>query len=146
MQYKLLALDIDGTLVPEHTDELSESVKTAIQSVQDKITIANHWSDPSLAVILVSHKDASKGGGLRALQRILGISPSETIAVGDGASDVSMMAYAAVKVAMGNAEEPLKKVATHIVAPVSEDGVVEVIQRFIREQAEREDAKNDYTV
>jgi hypothetical protein len=61
----------------------------------------------------------------------LGITPEETIAVGDGASDVPMMEYAGVKVAMGNAEDKLKRVATHVVASVSEDGVAEVISTFI---------------
>ncbi len=98
---------------------------------QYAITLASHWSDPNLSLVLLSHKDAAKGGGLRYLQKVLGITPEETIAVGDGASDVSMMEYAAVKVAMGNAEEVLKNVATHVVASVQDDGVVEVINRFV---------------
>lgn len=102
------------------------------------ITIANHWNNPDLGVVLISHKDASKGGGLRSLQKMLGITPEETIAVGDGVSDVPMMEYAAVKVAMGNAEEALKKVATHVVGTVDDDGVVEVIQRFILNQSNKE--------
>lgn len=95
------------------------------------VTVGNHWSDFTLSVVLISHKDASKGGGLRYVQQKLGISPEETIAVGDGASDVPMMQYAGLKIAMGNAEDKLKKVADHVVAPVSEDGVVDVINRFI---------------
>ena len=40
MKYKLLALDIDGTIVKEHTNEISTTVLNAIQAAKEKITIA----------------------------------------------------------------------------------------------------------
>lgn len=139
---------VDGAWLPQHPESIEDSVTTlsliASSDVAETIpellkqltqtysvTVGNHWSDASLSVVLISHKDASKGGGLRYVQQKLGISPEETIAVGDGASDVPMMQYAALKIAMGNAESKLKKIATHTVAPVAEDGVVEVINTFI---------------
>lgn len=54
--------------------------------------------------------DFSKGDMLRRLQGLLGITPEQTIAVGDGANDRSMFAYARVKVAFC-AKEILKKEA-----------------------------------
>jgi HAD superfamily hydrolase (TIGR01484 family) len=108
--------------IPELLSQLSN---------QYSMTVGNHWSNPSWGVVLISHPDASKGKGLKYVQDQLGITAAETISVGDGASDVPMMEYADTKVAMGNAEEKLKAVATYIAPSVTDNGVVDVIERFI---------------
>jgi len=125
--------DVVTTLSLIAEREMAEKIPGLIADKQldYSITVGNHWSDSKLAVVLVSHKNASKGGGLLYLQKVLGIKPEETIAVGDGASDVPMMDHAELKVAMGNAEDKLKKVATLVVSSVSEDGVAEVINNYI---------------
>ncbi|MCQ2958479.1 MAG: phosphoserine phosphatase SerB [Candidatus Gastranaerophilales bacterium] len=56
----------------------------------------------------------SKGIMLNKLQKILNISKDETMAVGDGANDLSMFQYASTKVAFC-AKEVLKKEATIII-------------------------------
>lgn len=110
-------------------NKIPEVLKTCSNTYS--VSVGAHWSKAEWAVTLISHIDASKGKGLAYVQKKLGITPEETIAVGDGASDVSTMQYAGVRVAMGNAEPELKKVANFIAPPVSEDGLVEVINQFI---------------
>jgi len=95
------------------------------------VTVGAHWENPSWAVTLISHKNASKGEGLKYIQKKLGILPDETIAVGDGASDVPTMQYAKLKIAMGNAEPELRSIASYIAPPVGKDGLVDVINKFI---------------
>ena len=56
----------------------------------------------------------SKGIMLQKLQKILGITSSETMVVGDGANDLSMFKYAGTRVAFC-AKEVLKKEATIII-------------------------------
>lgn len=56
----------------------------------------------------------SKGDMLKRVQDILGITPQETMAVGDGANDLSMFKYAKTKVAFC-AKEVLKKEANIII-------------------------------
>jgi len=56
----------------------------------------------------------SKGDMLLRLQRLLAITPEETLAIGDGANDLSMFAYADTRVAFC-AKQALKEKATHIV-------------------------------
>ncbi len=56
----------------------------------------------------------SKGDMLRRLQELMGISPYETMAVGDGANDASMFKYANKKVAFC-AKEVLKNQANIII-------------------------------
>ena len=58
--------------------------------------------------------DFSKGDMLVRLQKVLGIDPKDTIAVGDGANDRSMFKYAAKKVAFC-AKEILKKEANVVI-------------------------------
>ena len=66
------------------------------------------------------------------IQQELGISPEETIAVGDGATDISMFEYAAVKVAIGNAEDQVKAKANYIAPSVQDDGIIDVINKYIK--------------
>ena len=56
----------------------------------------------------------SKGEMLKTLQSILGIPPEQTIAIGDGANDLSMFKYASTRIAFC-AKEILKKEATIII-------------------------------
>jgi phosphoserine phosphatase len=56
----------------------------------------------------------SKGDMLKRIQAILGVTPEETMAVGDGANDLSMFKYANTRVAFC-AKEVLKKEANIII-------------------------------
>ena len=56
----------------------------------------------------------SKGEMLKTLQSILGVTPVNTVAIGDGANDLSMFKYASNRVAFC-AKEILKKEATIII-------------------------------
>jgi len=64
-----------------------------------------------------------KDRGIEAFCRHLGIEPAETIAFGDGENDISMIEYAGIGVAMGNASEKVKSHADFITASVDEDGI-----------------------
>lgn len=58
--------------------------------------------------------NSSKGEMLTRIQNILRITPKETLAVGDGANDLSMFAFAETRVAFC-AKEILKKEATMVI-------------------------------
>lgn len=111
----------------------AEEIPKALKRLPKKysVSVGAHWSNSRWAVTLISHKDASKGKGLGYIQRKVNIKPEETIAVGNGASDVSTMNYAKIKVAMGNAEPEIIRIATYIAPSLSEDGLVEIIDKFI---------------
>lgn len=53
------------------------------------------------------------------------------IAIGDGYNDLSMIKFAGIGIAMGNAQEPVKKAADYITLTNDEDGVAEVIERLL---------------
>lgn len=79
----------------------------------------------------VMDKDASKGSAVRILSEMLQIKKEEIIAIGDNENDISMIEYAGLGIAMGNAEESLKNAADYITGDYEEDGVAQAIERYI---------------
>lgn len=73
----------------------------------------------------------SKGHALARLAAHLGVCREETIAIGDNDNDRSMIEWAGLGVAMGNAPASLKAIADYLAPPVIQDGVAEVLQRFV---------------
>src|SRR3990167_5395279 len=81
--------------------------------------------------IYITHKEATKHHAAQELARILGIDTSEMIGVGDARNDVPLLHICGLKVAMGNADNKLKRVAHYIAPSVDEDGVAHVVDKFI---------------
>ena len=73
----------------------------------------------------------NKGKALKYISDLLGIKREEIIAIGDNENDHSMIRFAGLGVAMGNAEEKIKEIADYITSSNDQDGVAEVIKRFI---------------
>jgi len=76
-------------------------------------------------------KRASKAIAMEKIGLRFGIGQSEMIAVGDGFNDLSMIEYAGLGVAMGNAAAAIKDKADYVTASNDEDGVAEVIYKFM---------------
>lgn len=73
----------------------------------------------------------SKAKGLKALCGHLGIELSECIAVGDAENDEEMISVAGLKVAMGNAQERIKRISDVVCADCEHDGVAEIIEQYL---------------
>lgn len=86
-------------------------------------------SEPFFIEIMPLNVD--KATSLARILEVLGVKREDTICCGDGFNDISMVKYAGVGVAMGNAQKALKEVADYITASNDEDGIVEVIHEFI---------------
>ena len=71
-----------------------------------------------------------KDAGLRAFHDILGISQNDMIAVGDGFNDISMIEYAGIGVAMGNAKSDVKKRADIVAERIEENGLYKVFVKL----------------
>lgn len=81
--------------------------------------------------IEITHASVTKGTGLLALADQLGISPEQTIAVGDADNDLPMLRAAGLAVAMGNANENARAASDVTVADNDHDGCAEAIRRFL---------------
>ena len=75
-----------------------------------------------------------KALSLGVLLEETGVKREEIIAMGDGYNDLSMIKFAGLGIAMGNAQEPVKKAADYINLSNEEDGVAEAIEKFIYQQ------------
>jgi Cof subfamily protein (haloacid dehalogenase superfamily) len=73
----------------------------------------------------------TKGTSLNSLIQQLGISRDEVIAIGDSGNDLSMIQFAGLGVAMGNATEEIKALADFITDTNMNDGVAKVVEEFI---------------
>lgn len=78
-----------------------------------------------------THKEVDKGLGLKKLGEYLGIKREEIIACGDAGNDLSMVKYAGLGVAMDNATPEVKEAAEFITTSNDEDGIANVIEKFI---------------
>jgi Cof subfamily protein (haloacid dehalogenase superfamily) len=80
--------------------------------------------------------ETSKGDALQKIGESYGIGKSEMIAIGDSDNDISMLEYAGLGVAMGNASDEVKKVCQRIAPSNNEDGAAKVIEEFIIKENE----------
>ena len=76
-------------------------------------------------------KGIDKAASIKVLIDKLNIPHENTIACGDGFNDLSMIKYAAVGVAMENAVDAVKESADYITASNNDDGIAEVVEKFI---------------
>lgn len=81
--------------------------------------------------IEINNIEADKGKGLAALCRHLGIEREEVIAFGDGTNDTSMIKYAGLGVAMGNASPEVKAAADRITETNENAGVADVLEEIL---------------
>lgn len=71
-----------------------------------------------------------KAQSLAVLLGKLNMKQEELIAIGDGYNDLSMIRYAGLGIAMGNAQDPVKKAAGHTTLSNDEDGVAVAVEKY----------------
>ncbi|MEO3946087.1 Cof-type HAD-IIB family hydrolase [Gorillibacterium sp. CAU 1737] len=116
---KLLIID-DPAYLDEIAPELKELLGPDVHITKSK----PHFLE-------IMHREGTKGHALGFLARHFGCELSETIGVGDSWNDREMLLEAGLGVAMGNATPQLKEIADYVTASNNEDGVKQVIDRFI---------------
>ena len=81
--------------------------------------------------IEITKKGASKGKAIEILANYYNIKKEEIIAIGDSDNDMSAIEFAGMGVAMGNANEKLKKKSNFVTDSNDNDGVAKVIEKLI---------------
>lgn len=79
----------------------------------------------------VNPKGVHKANALKRVCAELGITMDNVMAVGDSLNDMKMIQAAGLGVAMGNAQEAIKKAADVITDTNDEDGVAHAIERYV---------------
>ncbi len=78
-------------------------------------------------------KGVDKSKALRESFATLGIDPANVIAFGDAQNDITMLKWAGVGVAMGNAVEETKEAADEVTLSNEEDGIAAALEKHLPE-------------
>ncbi|MCK9170115.1 MAG: HAD family hydrolase [Treponema sp.] len=131
--------------VTEGPDNISE--KNMLEKTPDKILI-NNYKNPreikkifgskanvietdSGSLIQIMAKEASKETAIKDIAEKYNIVKEDIYCFGDDHNDIGMFEYCGNSIAMGNAVQELKRMATFITSGNDEDGVAEFIENKI---------------
>jgi HAD superfamily hydrolase (TIGR01484 family) len=89
------------------------------------------WEGGDVVDIHITHEHATKRYGAERLITLFGLTKEQVIAVGDSHNDVPLLEAAGLKVAMGDAPDEVKQLADYVAPSLANDGVADVIERFI---------------
>ncbi|MBM7602220.1 Cof subfamily protein (haloacid dehalogenase superfamily) [Metabacillus crassostreae] len=113
-------------LMVDHPDKL-KLVEEKLQKELDDYSIMR--SKPFF--LEFTEKGVTKGTSLDQLIKTCQIKREEVIAIGDSYNDLSMIEFAGLGVAMGNAPDDIKAIANFVTDTNMNDGVAKVVEKFI---------------
>ncbi len=116
--YKFVVMDKDKEKLKQAREILTNNTNIEIVT-----SMSNNFD--------IMNKGVSKGNSLQYLYRLFKIDRSKIIAIGDNENDISMIKFAGLGIAMGNATEELKKQANLITHTNNEDGVYKALKDII---------------
>ena len=119
--------DVNKCLMTAPPEEAAEYEKELRENYQG---IASVYRSESFFIEIMP-ENVDKATSLDRMLESLGLTRENAICCGDGFNDVSMIKYAGLGVAMGNAKPEVKAAADYVTASNDEDGVAEVIKKFI---------------
>ncbi len=127
--------------VPSFKAETSSAVKCILlehpdylKCIEKKLKAERSDLNVSLSkpfFLEVTPKGIDKAASLDFLAKRLGIKSCEVIAVGNAANDLSMIEYAGLGIWVDNVSDVLRHKADFVVASNNNDGVAEVVEKFI---------------
>lgn len=123
-----LTFPVNKLLIPGEHDVLVEIQKKLQEQFRSLLNI--YFSEPFFLEIMPQNID--KAFSLQKLLNSLGLTADSMICCGDGYNDISMIEYAGLGVAMKNAQPIVKDTADYITKSNDEDGILHVINTFMR--------------
>ena len=118
--YKIVALD-------NNKDKL-EDIKEKLQEFKDYITIVSSYHNN----IEIVANGVDKGSGVKFFAQKFGYDIKNIMCIGDEENDESMLKVAGFSVAMGNANNNMKKIADFITDTNDNDGMSKAILEFAK--------------
>lgn len=109
-----------------------EKLKRAIQQIPDIFAQRFNMMQSLNCFFEFLPQQASKGQTLKRLAHQLNIQPSEILAIGDNENDLSMLEFAGVSVAMGNADIRIKQKADYVTKTNEEEGVRHTLVQLLK--------------
>ncbi|MCX7710114.1 MAG: Cof-type HAD-IIB family hydrolase [Clostridia bacterium] len=119
LPYKLVAISEEQRVL--------RNLRSKVQKISGVEVVSSNYDN-----FEVMNSGVNKGAALKFISEILGIKREETIAIGDNENDDSMIRFAGLGVAMGNAEDSIKRISQYVTKANEECGVAEVIRKYIK--------------
>lgn len=119
-------LTISKAMFVDDEDKITAAWQAMPQAFKDKFYVVQ--SMPFF--IEVMNKQASKGNALSELADQLGFTADDIMTLGDQGNDLTMIEYAGLGVAMGNAIDEVKAAANAVTLTNAEDGVAAAIRKY----------------
>lgn len=117
--------------MPGQTLKETEKVINIASSVKSiAINKVPSYKEGKFALV-ITDIHATKQHGILEVAKMLNLNTKDFIGVGDGGNDFPLLMACGLKVAMGNAVPELKEIADYVAPAVEEDGVADVIERFV---------------
>ena len=107
--------------------EVSHMSQKKIKAGTKEISVGYYYTE-------VSSKNVDKWYAIEEIMKLENIEQEEVMSFGDNNNDILMIKNAGLGIAMGNAQEPVKKAANYITLSNEEDGVAEAIKKFCNQQ------------
>ncbi|MCL2376882.1 MAG: Cof-type HAD-IIB family hydrolase [Defluviitaleaceae bacterium] len=103
-----------------------EEEETFLSSLpHSKIT---RWMEGGFDVV---NETTNKWSGILHMLAHFGLAPSEAAAIGDAENDLEMLENAGYSIAMGNADDDVKRCANFVTSHVDEDGLAKAIEHLL---------------
>ena len=90
-----------------------------------------HTTSSANHIVEIIAKETDKGSALQFLAGRLGVDMSDTVVIGDSYNDISMFQVAGTKIAMGNAVDDVKRLATITTRTNNEHGVAYALRTLL---------------
>lgn len=128
-----LADDPTSLLISPNEEQI-ELLQEELSGSHAEFIEHRNWAAP-WNIIEVVRKGIHKAFALEKVANYFGIPRERIIAFGDEDNDLEMIDYAGVGVAMGNAIDELKNIATHTTNTNEESGVGKFLAKYLQLQA-----------
>lgn len=96
----------------------------AVKIIEDRFLDDLYVTSSGFGFIEIMHKNVDKWSSILELAAFLGINSNEIATIGDSYNDLPMIESSEISFAMGNANESIKKAASHVVLDNDSDGFI----------------------
>ncbi len=118
----------------ETKTENLDKVMHILKQYDDLAVYVSSAIDNNIVGIQINHIRANKMYGAKRLLELANVDKSKALAIGDDDNDIPFFTAVGTSVAMGNASEGLRRVATHETSTIEEDGFKVAMAQYVLSQ------------
>jgi hydroxymethylpyrimidine pyrophosphatase-like HAD family hydrolase len=125
----LLTESITKMMVMSDESQVFPRLSSQLKNSHSRIQVKQY---ESITLLEAFHPNVSKRMAVGYLaEEIMGLRPENVMAVGDDFTDIEMLQYAGIGIAMGNAPGIVKASADWVTTTIEQDGAARAIEKWI---------------